>query len=159
MYMGIKNLLFIFVLLIFVDSHCFADHSNVLTLEVAAPRPMAEAVIALGEQLKCPVTYEDIPFEYSDDLRYLFPGSKTCVPSGGRLRLYYEKTSDRLEIIKQLLSQHNLAGNAGVFDVTQTNGIYNVIPLFVFSRRKTSDFRKTNYNSLHAQYHLKFYLN
>jgi hypothetical protein len=122
------NLLIIFILL-FLSSYSFAEDSNLLALEVDAPRPMAEAVIALSEQLHRAITYEDPPFEFAGDLRPVFTGSTMPVPNGGQISFSYQKTVNTLGIISQLLAQHYATGNAGEFIVVQTNDIYNVIPV------------------------------
>jgi hypothetical protein len=110
-------------------SYSFAQANGSLALEVYDCRPMAETVIALGEQLQCPITYEDPPFEFAGDLRPVFPGSATRVPKGGRISFSYQKTDDTLGIIRQLLAQHSAEGNAGDFTVFQTGDIFNVIPV------------------------------
>jgi hypothetical protein len=130
--------LFLRLTLFFLASFMFGERgeasglgqaNNTLVLEVEDARPMAEAVIALGEQLQCPITYEDPPFESPDDLRPVFPGSMMYVPIGGRISFSYQKSPNAFLIVSQLLAEHRAAGNAGEFTVLQNNDIYNVIPV------------------------------
>jgi len=120
---------FIFISLLMVSCSFVQADSNSLGLDVYDSRPMAEAVIALGEQLQCPITYEDPPFEFAGDLRPVYPGSTMPVPKGGRISFSYQKTDDTLGVITQLLALHSAVGNAGDFSVIQTGDIYNVIPV------------------------------
>jgi len=123
-----RTLLFILISYLMV-SYSFAQADSSLALDVYDCRPMAEAVIALGEQLQCAITYEDPPFEFSGDLLPVYSDSMMRVPKGGRLSLTYQKTDDKLGIITQLSAEHSASGNAGDFIVIQTGDIYNVIPL------------------------------
>jgi len=107
----------------------FGQTNNSLGLEVYGGRPMSGAVIALGEQLQCAITYEDPPLEFAGDLRPVCPGSLMLGHRRGRISFSYQKTGNTLEIIRQLLAQHSAAGNAGDFTVIQTGDIYNVIPI------------------------------
>ena len=110
-------------------SYSFAQADSSLALDVYDSRPMAEAVVALGEQLQCAITYEDPPFEFAGDLRPVYSDSVMRGPKGGWISLTYQKTDDKLGIITQLLAEHSAAGNAGDFTVIQTGDIYNVIPI------------------------------
>ncbi len=97
-------------------------------LDVSAARPMAEGVIALGEQLRCIITYEDPPFQHRDDVVPVFPGSATLVPAGGLISYDYKRGLDAESAVSGLIARHAAEGNAGQFTVLKTNRIYNVVP-------------------------------
>ena len=112
----------------FVALSLTAVAAETIGISVWAPRPMAEAVIAMGEQTDHVITYEDPPFQYLDDLRPVLPGSESLVPKSGMITYDYERGMDAAQALRDLVARHAEEGNAGEFTVLRTGMIYNVIP-------------------------------
>lgn len=97
-------------------------------LDVYAGRPMAEAVIALSEQLGVLITYEDPPFRYREDVVPVSPGSATIVPMSASLTYDYDREAGAEAVIRGLMMRWVDSGHIGEFGVVKTDGIYNIIP-------------------------------
>lgn len=115
------------------DSSAQQPHS----LEVFAPRPMAEAVLALGEQMKCVITYEDPLLMHAQDMRAVVPGSAAWVPKFGWINYEFSWPSDRLNVIRGLLVEYAKQGNPGEFEVLQVGDTFDVVP--VKTRKETGE--------------------
>jgi hypothetical protein len=120
-----KNMVIVLIAAILSN---FAGASEV-SFEIVAPRPMAEGVMILAEQLGSMITYEDPPFQYSDELRKPFPNSSIFVPKGGHISYDYDPANTNSEVILGLINKHHEAGNAGEFTLLKTGEIYNVLPV------------------------------
>jgi hypothetical protein len=103
------------------------------TLEVVAPRPAAETIVMLSEQLQCVITYEDPAFQFKNDLKETYPGSTHFVPKGGTISYTYKKSNANIDILRGFINEYN-EKKMQEFDVVQDNEIYNVFPVRIVNR-------------------------
>lgn len=101
------------------------DETFILLID--APRPLAEAAIAVSEKLNAAVTYEDPPFVSDEDLRPIFHGSASMVPRNITLMVAVE-TNDTRQVIDAVLREHDQAGYGGDFIASNDGQIHNIRP-------------------------------
>lgn len=128
MFRKLKLSLLICAAIVLISYNC-ASASEALGLDVVSCRPMAEAVIALAEQLGCIITYEDPPLRHISELRPVCPRSKSLIPKSGKIPYDYDPTQTAEEIIQALIQRHLDEGNVGEFKLLKTGQIYNVVPI------------------------------
>jgi hypothetical protein len=125
--------------------------SNGVTVEVATGRPLAEAITKVQELSNVPISYEDIPYAYSGDMRDITsevvnplhktapgqPPPKVLVPRGGQLTASIlvdsatGKLTDVLSVtsaLDSLLVAYRSAGLPGNFELESYNGVLLVKP-------------------------------
>jgi hypothetical protein len=122
----------IFILLIFaVIISLLSRHPaavETLGMDVVSTRPMAEAVIALAEQLGCIITYEAPRFQDVNALSPEYQGAKYFIPKAEIFSYDYEKTKSDREIILGLVNKYQDTGHTSEFTIVKTGEIYNVFP-------------------------------
>lgn len=97
--------------------------------DVASGRPLGEALIALAEQRKCIITYEDPLFQHSSELERLHPGAKKFLPKTRTLSYTYEKNQSDFDIIQGLIDEYHQRGYAGRYKLIKEIEIFNVVPI------------------------------
>jgi hypothetical protein len=95
-------------------------------VRVVEGKPLAEAVIIIGDRTGVPITYEDPP--------YLYPGDTMSSPHGivprvGPLEFTYAPDLPVLEVLHLAIQAAAQRGYPGVFDVKAGEGYYHVVPV------------------------------
>lgn len=116
-------------------------------LSAQDPRPLANAIQILEARTGIAITYEDPLYVHSSevtdvtstvrrDISNFRPGEapKVLIPKGGTIAVDYNvipgtnRPTDPETVVQQLVSAHNLSGNAGRFRVEKSGQIIHVIP-------------------------------
>jgi len=137
------------VVLLFASAKVVAQVER-LQVSVASGRPVADAIVEMERRHGIAISYEDLPWVHSDDLRdvtlevrrdlaeFATRGEeppRVIVPRGGNLSFSYD--SDRAtgvpinleQAISELLSANTDAGNAGTFRVLPGREMMHVVPV------------------------------
>jgi hypothetical protein len=118
--------------------------TNVASIYVDDPRPVAAAIQSLLERFPVVITYEAPRFEYSRDIKDvthavrnpLAPPStqRVLVPRGGILQASYElsvatgQPTDMGEALRRILEANNAGPAGGRFRVLEAGGVFHVVP-------------------------------
>ena len=115
---------------LFVAAAVFGVASAVAgeVIDVSSPRPMGDALVALGEQLDVPIPYEDPPFQFTEDVKVLPTGETHLGPCGGVIAFGYQRDKQDTGDVIRALAQQAIMGYSGSFRVIESKGAYSVVP-------------------------------
>ncbi len=121
--------------------------TNVASIDVDDPRPVAAAIQSLLERFPVVITYEDPRFEHSRDIKdvtdavrnplALASTQRVLVPRGGILRASYElsvatgQPTDMGDVLRRILAANDTGPAGGRFRVLEAGGVFHVVPTAV----------------------------
>lgn len=122
--------------------------SSQLQLSISDGRPVAKAIEILVQRHGLPITYEDPPYAFDQDLKDVTAevarspvkaGHRVLVPRGGVIQLTYSvsPSTGKLEyadaVLRRVLDAHVANGGGSQFELIQQDDVFHVVPVMVKS--------------------------